>query len=476
MRGRPYRFADLGGGVDLRVAFEDKDAPRWASALNMTSDRGPSTFTRPGSTILTSANAPSQPISLYAAEVTSPRALISVSNTTLRAISTVGASIVTGTVGASGRYEWVAAPAVGGQGPVYGLNGTDARYFNGAAFGTWTASAGTLPLGTQLAQWEGRLWIIGATASPTSLYGSDINDPRNWDTTVNALEVKLDPSDGQSLTALGVTGAYLVAFKAGKLYVVNDSTSGANRRLTDRVGCPAPRTVVGTPYGLFFLSEGGVYVTDGNDVSLVSAPVDSLLKAPGLTAASRALAAACFYNDRYWLTFVGADPTTLEYDPKLKTWWIHDLYTPQWAPWRRVDEVELMGYHDTTQQFGDNLINRYLDPSVTTDRTVSSGALTPVSSVLLSRPHSFGYPDVQKRCRAIHFDGSGSYTVDVVKDWGPSASLPLSSVQFVSGSPGSSLGRRGFSPGVARSWQVRPTCAGPMSLNSYTLYMDTKKN
>lgn len=492
MRGRPFRFADLGGGVDLRLGFEDaagENKQRWALARNVTSDRGPTVRTRGGSSALFDFDSiTTAATGVYAVDSTTEPTIILSTVGDLFAFTVDGGDLATTTF-TGGAYEWTSAPPLAGQGPVYGMNGSDAYYFTGSAFGVWTASAGTLPIGKYVTQWSGRTWVTGVAAKPASLYGSDINDPRNWDTTVNALEVQLDPWDGQANTGFGSVGDYLILFKHAKTFVINDVTTGTNRQLAANIGCVAHRTIAGSSYGLFFLSEHGVYQTDGNSIKPISSPVDAIFEA--LTADEQAAAFACFYNDRYYITVPDhlgimslslTSQITLEYDPQAQTWWLHGLrQSTQWAVWRRFVAPEMVGTLDVDRtSFHYRGVQKVFDITLGTDfDPVFNDPVTqdplPISGSVISTWHTLGDPTIVKRCRAVHINGDGTLTAKVSKDWA-TTTTNLTLENLPTAMSATSKGLRALSPGVARAWRLEVDLSGVAELDSYTMFMDGRKN
>lgn len=476
MRGSPARFDNLGGGVNLKDSSYLVDASQARDLLNVVSTTRGAVRSRDGSTLL--HNAADTVLGLAPFEEGSRR-LIRNEADGLTALDSGGGVVATDALTAS-RFDWAPGPAVSGQGPLWGMDGTNARFFTGSAFGGWTASAGTLEVGKYLQQWELRMLVAGIAAKPSSVRATAAGNPRDFDVTQDAWEVQFDPSDGQGITGLGSAGSYTLVFKPHKVFAIYDSASGANRRLVDGVGSRANRSIVESPYGTFFLSEDGVYLTDGNRVDRVSFAVDPLLeKIPG---AMLGEAAGAFFNERYYLSICttgSANNLTLEYDPRGKAWWIHSIAAAQWAPWRSVQALELYG------GLGQNVFQA-LVPGATTD----VGA--PFTAFWKSPWHTFEKPYIRKRCRAVHFDGEGAFGFYVGKDFAHTETLwgqvDFSKIDGVFGGSGifgdtgffggsSQVGERKlFTPGVARAWSVVFSSPNAFTVDSYTLFMTERKN
>jgi hypothetical protein len=182
------------------------------------------------------------------------------------------ATVVTGAPVSGDPWAFASAPASGGQGPTYAVTPSAARYITdtGLSSGVWTASAGSLPLARTLLAAGNRLWAGGMTAyggladPGSALVWSELGDPRNWPV---ANVVMLDPNDGQFITGLGRVGDLVIVFKNRKTYVVYDLDTGANRQLSDSIGCADKQSVISTPYGLVFVSyDNGLMVTDGTSI------------------------------------------------------------------------------------------------------------------------------------------------------------------------------------------------------------------
>jgi hypothetical protein len=226
----------------------------------------------------------------------------------------------------------VSAITSGGQGPIYcpGLAAwTKWQYGGGAAASAWTASAGTLPTGL-FALWHAfRMWVTGdwGGTNASRVSASSLGDPRNWSATApnDAFSVDLDPEDGQLVTGIAPVGPYVLVFKERKTFIIYDTNNGASRQISNTIGVPAgyDKSIQPSPYGVFFLSHDGVYVTDGQGVTKVSGVYDGFLK--GDVNYQTQDAAGVFFGDHYYLqvtlTNSDANMTLLDYDAKTKTWW-----------------------------------------------------------------------------------------------------------------------------------------------------------
>jgi hypothetical protein len=269
------------------------------------------------------------------------------------------------------------APVSGGQGPVYGvvpLNVSPfakAIYWDGAAasFGTWTASVGTVPI-ARFYLWAGnRMWAFGEPGAvggdaANTYYWSELGDPRNWPAAnVN----KLDPGDGDRITAATAFGAGIIIGKQHKLYQVYDLDTGANRALTFGAGVFDCATIgstfdatrgrsvyqaaCATPIGVIFLDpDQGFFITDGSSVK----PLENGRKVDVLTPISLTLTAI------YGLVVAGNSvlmPTsavTYEYDVVRAAWLQHSTAPTGFA-------VKSVGPGDRTYGFKGSRISRFRD-------------------------------------------------------------------------------------------------------------------
>jgi hypothetical protein len=229
------------------------------------------------------------------------------------------------------RHSIVSAVVSGGQGPIYGSGGGGIPYQgNGGVMANWTASAGTRPSGEFLLYHSDRMWVGGDITAPSRVYWSSVGDPRDWSSVApsDAGFVDLDPNDGDVIQGLGSIGPYVLVFKRRKTFLLYEPSlaTGANRRLSDSVGCIAHHTIASSPYGTIFLAIDGLKVTDGQairDVGRVLSsgfkrvnPLNVLWTATGV-----------YFKDHYYLS--GLDVTDLgpilDWDIKNDSYWRHGL-------------------------------------------------------------------------------------------------------------------------------------------------------
>lgn len=456
MRGQPITFSDLGGGLNSTAApygLADSEA---RDLLNVQFTTRGSVKKRDGSTTL--ATPGSAVTGVFASEVTSTGLLLVQSGTSLWTVERNGTVTALPALPSGGRWEWTQAPTSGGQGPVYGSNGTDVRFYDGATTGTWTASTGTLRPCKFIAYAGGRVFMANDPNAKSRVYASNIGNPRDWPAATLA---DFDASDGQAITGLATVGPYVVVAKDRKIFVIYDLDTLANRRISDGVGCAANRSMVETPRGLFFLSlDQGVQVTDGSTVKRVSENVSPTIDA--VQTSLRAEAAGAFFNNRYFLSFSTAGSVnnrTLELDLQTNAWTLHDLAGQQWAPWRPFDAQQLYVGK------GNGVVARAFVPGVSAD----SGAA--MDSFWKSAFWTFKRPDIRKRVRGIRFDGAGQVQLSVARDFALGEEL-VQTVNFDAstdtlggsgtlggggtlGGPGSVQRSRVPGLGVARAWSLK---------------------
>jgi hypothetical protein len=323
VRGRPFPFSGFDAGVDLRDSAGETSMKFARDALNVTSRRAGIVETRPGCQQFNVAAPNTGNFNIYGAIIKDQPLLIGSQHSGTTAITTMlkaytpgGTQVATQTLGTNGlapqRAEWITAPYIGAQGPCYGLVqvqdnlgqiGILPRYFTATAFGTWTATSGTLPLGTMMLYHGNRVIIAGNPASPSTLYASDVGNPTDWDTTDNgSWAVDLDPADGEPITGIGTIGQDLLVFKRDKIFLVYGLDSGGeNRRVVSNIGCVSHRSIVESPYGTFFLGPDGVYLTDGTQGAARQRPRRPAAE-QDIVVGWRPYAAGAWFNDRYYLS------------------------------------------------------------------------------------------------------------------------------------------------------------------------------
>lgn len=428
MRPNPFYSQGFTGGLNTRDAAYDVEQNQARDLLNVLGTTHGAVRKREGNTTL--ATTASALLSLLPVEVTATKYLIGQGGTAFYKIDAAGVvTTITGTtVPTSGaRWSHIQAQAITGQGPVYLSNGvnTPQQWTGTGNLADWTATSGTLPNGKYLKTLNNRVWAAGMTAygavadPGSTLVFSAIGDARTWPA---ANVVQFDPNDGDYITGLGSVGPYLLVFKRKKVFVVYDLDTGANRRLSDNTGCAAPRSIVETPGGTFFLSlDRGVYVTDGNHLTLLSDVIRPTIDA--IVPAQRANACAAFHNNHYYLSVslanTSAPDFTLDYDTTLQSWWKHSFAANQFAVWTpldaqtlyaappalRVDTLLASGvYADNGTNYQAYWTGAWMSPSYFRRRIIQT-------------------PDYKKRLRGIRFDGSGKLNLSLAKDFAGSPSL-----------------------------------------------------
>lgn len=482
--------------------------------------------------------------SIFPVTINSTKWLIAAGGGKIYSISAAGVITQIGSgFNATTHWSIVQAPTsvgVAGEGPVYMVNGVDApQYWTGAGeVKPWTGKNDAehyavephVPKGKWMIFAGNRIWMTGVEGDPSAVWFSDIvstgetggqGDPSSWPKT-NV--VRFDSSDGQAITGIGTVGPYIVVFKERKAWVINDLNTGANRRLADTIGCVSHRSIVETAMGTLFLTaDQGVYLTDGSHLKEMSYSVRPTIL--GITSSERQNAAGAYFNNHYYLSFAtngsASNNRTLDYDVQLKSWWLHDLAANQWALWEPGGDTNLYACSPGVSK---GVVQAFV-PGIYTDVGANYTGANGLSAYWLSawqvfwifiNRHRIPVPDIKKRVRQLHFDGSGEIIPIIAKNFSTvgtyvpgvvgsdSEDFPAKLVDFSEGDPtfgneneaqefgGESLegqqmifggaattrDARLYSLGLARAWQVGfgNNTSAPFEVDSFTFAIQFRKS
>lgn len=415
MRGQPMYYTDFGGGLNSKAAPYLLEANQCRDCLNVQSLTAGGIVKRDG--LVTFATPSTTLMGLYPLEAVGPR-LIGTGDTSIFSFDGAGRSTTIRTgLTRNARWEWVQSQVSGGQGPLFGVNGTDSpQYWDGVSASTavWSAASGSLPNGKYLALHQNYIFMAGTSTNPSRLYWCSVvagtgTDARSWPTT-NVVD--LDPNDGDVITGLAKVGTLLLVFKRRKTFAVYDPSTGANRRISDSVGCVSHRSAAETPAGTFFLSESGVYRTNGSTVELMSAPITPLVN----TLINTTQAAGTFWNNHFYLsvcTTGTSNNLTLDFDVTLGSWWVHSIGSNQWAVWHPLG-VGLYSAKSTSA-----VIDQAFVPNVATDNgsNFSWYWKGPWLSPAFYRRRISPTPSYRKRLRQVRCDGTGTVDFSIARDF-----------------------------------------------------------
>jgi hypothetical protein len=289
-----------------------------------------------------------------------------------------------------------------------------------------------VPNGQHMVFHGNRIWMTGIEADSAAVWFSELvsigeggsqADPSSWPAT-NV--VRFEASDGNEITGIGVVGPYILVFKENKTWAIHDINTGANRQLSDKVGCIAQRSIVESGQGTYFLTaDQGVYLTNGSSLTEMSYNVRPTILA--INPKNRQKAAGAYYNNHYYLSFPSGETETpnrtLDYDVQLKSWWLHDLSGYQWQLWEpKTGESALYGLV-TGKQLG--FVKSFVT-GLYTDRGTNYTGNGSLGAFWISPWEPFAYyifrhrieaPFLKKRVRQIFFNGEGQIQVEAFKDF-----------------------------------------------------------
>ena len=410
----PLPFTDFSGGINTRDQPYLLDQSQARDLSNLQGTAAGALVKRAGCQTL--ATTPAALTSLFALESITPSYLVGAGGTALYSVSAGGTvtPIKTGVTN-NASWEFVSAPAVSSQGPLYGMNGTDTpqQWSGSGSTGAWTATdtGGTVPNGKYCIYAQNQVFVTGVAANPSRVYWSGIADPTAWNpANLNGSGfMDLDPADGEATTGIGTVGPYILVGKPSKLWVITNVATASARKVGSNVGVTSHRSIVETRDGTYFFGGDNVYVTNGSTVKTISALIIPTLGAiqPG----QYSQICGAYFNSHYYLSIplTGlTNDTTLDFDAQLNSWWKHTFASNQFATWTQAGEPYLYSAKSTApiveQCFTKGVWQDNGSPFTWTYRG-------PWSSPVFYRHKWYQTPYYKKRFRQIRIDGYG--TVDI---------------------------------------------------------------
>lgn len=170
--------------------------------------------------------------------------------------------------------------------------------------------------GVAIAVWQNKVWFATTGAGfEVRIYFSPVGDPTTWTSSID-----LRDKDASPLTALGVAGGALVAFKKRSTYRINDSSNGAYSTIDTAAGCVNPRAVVGLEGRLYAWGVDALYECDG--VGRLKNVADKLRPLfTGMPIVAQALVVGGVYQDRLLFGGTTISPVSqnnlVEIDPRI---------------------------------------------------------------------------------------------------------------------------------------------------------------
>lgn len=287
----------------------------------------------------------------------------------------------------------------------------------GVAPGVTAANLGGNIQGTTSVVFKDRQFIANASAAiplDSRLYYSQILDNSAGTGFPASNFIDVSPGDGQFISALMVFNDQLVIFKNKSTWVLSADGSPSAwtlRQLHPYIGCVGR----GTPWViegmLFFLSEEGVFRTDGVTFDEISKPIRNTLQGLTWDVATVLATDGAYFDNKYLFHLKSTNDS-----------YVYDTITEGWSQWDYADGKLIDGFcvtTDTTYNYlhagtiTNNCLWRIGAPSIYTDDGDSYIA------VIRFKGNDFGSPVEYKRHVYTDLDVAGNlntYFLDHIMD------------------------------------------------------------
>ena len=488
----PFNYSDFSGGLNTKAApflLQDNEAQDLKNVQGTTAG---AIVRRYGIVPLVTPTVSN--VSIFPLEATGTQLLVTAGGGVISSVTAGGVETTRkGGLNTTAKWEFISAPANGGQGPLWGMNGTDTpQAWDGVATNTtnWTATSGTVPNGKYCITHQNQVFVSGVAATPSRVFWSGLQAgtgalPRDWDSAANngAGAMDFDPQDGQAISGLGVVGPYVLVAKPRKLWVLVDPATATVRRLSESIGAISHRSIANGPNGTYFLAEDrGVYWTNGSKLEPISDKIQPTIDAVGT---QKANAAGAYFNAHYYLSVAatgsGANDTVLDWDETLQSWWKHSFGANEFAVWHPSTSAELFAGTNT----GGSIVQAFT-PGVYTDfgNQASWKWLGPWQSPSFYRRRRFPTPFFRKRLAQFRVQGTGAVTVDLYANFNSTPGQEINTVvdvgNYVAGGRSPNIwSAKLYGQGVANAFAVQfsdISSNDPASVYEYILYMKDRKD
>jgi hypothetical protein len=206
-------------------------------------------------------------------------------------MTTAGAIVLRFTGTAGTVWSFAQYPDASGVDHVWCMNGTDTpQKWDGVTSTTanWAATTGGLPAGNLVKVWGNRLWIVGVTTSsavkgpitipaataPSTLFFSPFGDPEATTDYYGYIELRGPEDELDAFQDMGVLGTRLYAFKRDSVWIINDPSTLANRRLGNP-GVASRFQVIDFNAKLYWFNGQGLWSTAGVAIAYESGSITS---------------------------------------------------------------------------------------------------------------------------------------------------------------------------------------------------------
>jgi len=240
----------------------------------------------------------------------------------------------TGTPMPATGVEWGFVRAAGPANPYH-------HYFvrsTGASIGVVNSGVvfnGFGPVGTFTCHYKGRQWIInsdGQDGEESKVHFSAVEDFITWAPNVNAGTISISPGDGQRNISMQVYNDDLYIFKDQSIWKLNassvDQTTYSPQLVHASVGCIGRGSIQVIDGFMYFVSQDGVYRTDGTTFERISDKLNANLASQIPTNTSVKGYYSAHFEGMYIFTSPGS-PTINCFDTTTEEWvtWAVNLTT-----------------------------------------------------------------------------------------------------------------------------------------------------
>lgn len=183
--------------------------------------------------------------------------------------------------------------------------------------------------GKRVFQHNDRLWIAGTQLEPDRLFYSRLLDELNWNDPQTGIDHVIDISVGDNQPITGISRRdFLMIFKEYSIFYLYGygPEDWQLERITDELGCIAPRSIASLDGTTIWLSHKGVYMDDGSTFHRIGGPVDGWIK-DNLTPEQQRKAVAVLDGLNYILHFPDTPfgPICLVWNGRLENWTLWKL-------------------------------------------------------------------------------------------------------------------------------------------------------